>query len=152
MFLPCWNSTEEILTEMKSRGMGTTTDDFQKIWAEFHNKQLSILDDIKGKNDSVIIWSSGLTSPDVVENYLNKSRFIIQTWVESPSPIPIELLKKGYRLIISTKDAWYLDHGFWGTTKYHSWRDAYTNQIPRSVSPQFKKKIDDFFIQSSNQC
>ncbi|KAF7989910.1 hypothetical protein HCN44_008584 [Aphidius gifuensis] len=132
VYLPCWNSTEEIVTEMKARGMGTTTDDFFKLWSEFHSKQLGIIDDLKKNNDSVIIWSSGLTLPDVIDKYLNKSRFVIQTWLESSSTVPNELLNKGYKLIISTKDAWYLDHGFWGVTKYHSWRDAYQNRIPKS--------------------
>lgn len=119
---------------MKARGMGTTTDDFFKLWSEFHNKQLEIIDNLKKNNDSVILWSSGLTLPDVIDKYLNNSRFVIQTWLESSSTIPNELLNKGYKLIISTKDAWYLDHGFWGVTKYHSWRDAYQNRIPKSVS------------------
>lgn len=41
-----------------------------------------------------------------------------------------ELLNKGYKLIISTKDAWYLDHGFWGRTMYYNWAKVYDNRIP----------------------
>lgn len=40
------------------------------------------------------------------------------------------LLDLNYKLIISTKDAWYLDHGFWGNTIYHRWNVVYDNQIP----------------------
>lgn len=133
LFLPCWNSTQEILDAMQSRGLGRTTDDFLKLWGEFHMQQLKLITQLKDKNDSVIIWSSGLTEPNVIEQYLDKNRFIIQTWVPAASTLPEDLLKRGYKLIISTKDAWYLDHGFWGMTKYHSWRDVYENNIPRKV-------------------
>lgn len=46
-------------------------------------------------------------------------------------PLPSKLLELGYHLIVSTKDAWYLDHGFWGGTAYHTWRDAYHNKLPK---------------------
>lgn len=57
---------------------------------------------------------------------------MIETWVEANQSLPVDLLNKGYRLILATKDAWYLDHGFWGVTKYHSWRVAYDNKIPKT--------------------
>lgn len=119
---------------MQDRGMGRNIDDFFQLWSEFHAEQVKLLDEIKeGRIDNVLLWSSALTSPDVIEKYLDKRRFIIQTWVESTSELPSELLQRGYKLIMSTKDAWYLDHGFWGKTRYHSWRDAYNNRIPRNV-------------------
>ncbi|KAH0540815.1 chitooligosaccharidolytic beta-N-acetylglucosaminidase [Cotesia glomerata] len=134
VFINCWNSTPEITAAMQDRGMGKTTDDFFQLWSEFHAEQVKLLDEIKeGRIDHVLLWSSALTSPDVIEKYLDKRRFIIQTWVESNSDLPSELLQRGYKLIMSTKDAWYLDHGFWGKTRYHSWRDAYNNRIPRNV-------------------
>lgn len=57
-------------------------------------------------------------------------RFIIQTWTESTENTSIELLEQGYKLIISTKDAWYLDHGFYGNTRYYNWATVYNNHIP----------------------
>lgn len=63
-------------------------------------------------------------------NTISNSRFIIQTWVESNLTINTELLRKGYKLIISTKDAWYLDHGVWGRTTYYDWAKVYNNRIP----------------------
>ncbi|XP_011315002.1 chitooligosaccharidolytic beta-N-acetylglucosaminidase isoform X2 [Fopius arisanus] len=131
VWLPCWNSTQEIVDAMQARGLGRTTEDFLKLWGEFHNEQLELISKLKERSDSVIVWSSGLTEPNVIEQYLDKNRFIIQTWLPAASTVPEELLKRGYKLIISTKDAWYLDHGFWGITKYHSWRDVYENRIPR---------------------
>ncbi|XP_057323366.1 chitooligosaccharidolytic beta-N-acetylglucosaminidase-like [Microplitis mediator] len=134
VFINCWNSTPEITTAMQERGMGRTAEDFYQLWSEFHAEQVKLIDEIKeGRIDNVLLWSSALTSPDVIEKYLDKTRFIIQTWVESGSELPSELLQRGYKLIMSTKDAWYLDHGFWGKTRYHSWRDAYNNRIPRNV-------------------
>lgn len=31
---------------------------------------------------------------------------------------------------MSTKNAWYFDHGFWGQTLYYQWRTVYENRIP----------------------
>lgn len=59
------------------------------------------------------------------------TRYIIQTWVPAANDLPSTLLQKGYKLIMSTKNAWYLDHGFWGTTQYYQWRQVYKNRIPR---------------------
>ncbi|KAK6632817.1 hypothetical protein RUM43_013588 [Polyplax serrata] len=49
--------------------------------------------------------------------------------MEASSPIPQKLLDKGYRLIVSTKDKWYLDHGFWGRTAYHDWKVMYNYKL-----------------------
>lgn len=54
---------------------------------------------------------------------------IIQTWVETSNKLPKKLLDLGYELIMSTKNAWYFDHGFWGVTKYYTWKMAYDNKI-----------------------
>lgn len=57
-------------------------------------------------------------------------RYVIQTWVESSDEMPQQLLDRGYELIMSTKNAWYFDHGFWGNTRYYTWKMAYDNHIP----------------------
>ncbi|XP_066581703.1 chitooligosaccharidolytic beta-N-acetylglucosaminidase isoform X2 [Prorops nasuta] len=133
VFFNCWNSSSEIVEKMTEDGMGRKTEDFLKLWAQFHTRQLNQLDKVRGiLNVKVILWSSYLTSPEFIESYLDKNRYVIQTWVESDSPIPSQLLNLGYKLIMSTKNTWYLDHGFWGRTKYHTWRDAYNNKIPTS--------------------
>ena len=138
VYIDCWNATPEVTTAMEKRGMGRKTEDFLQLWGEFHIAQQKILEEVKGRPDySTILWTSALTMPGIIERYLNKDKFVIQTWVESDSELPNDLLKLGYRLIMSTKNAWYLDHGFWGKTQYHSWRDAYNNRIPRTVSSFF---------------
>ncbi|KAJ8664768.1 hypothetical protein QAD02_006430 [Eretmocerus hayati] len=133
LFINCWNSTDEVVAGMSAQGLGRNFEDFLRIWSDLHNQQIKILDEESNdhKNSKVILWSSHLTTPEWIQTYLNKSRFIIQTWVEANKTLNKELLDLGYQLIISTKDAWYLDHGFWGITKYHTWRDAYKNQIPQ---------------------
>lgn len=55
----------------------------------------------------------------------------MQTWVESSDEQPNKLLDLGYELIMSTKNAWYFDHGFWGQTKYYTWKTAYDNRLPQ---------------------
>lgn len=57
---------------------------------------------------------------------------MIQTWVPKSDTLPGELEKLGYRLIVSTKDSWYLDHGFWGSTTYYKWQTVYDNAIGTS--------------------
>ncbi|KAE8740162.1 hypothetical protein FOCC_FOCC014325 [Frankliniella occidentalis] len=82
----------------------------------------------------VILWTSELTAANVVEKYLDKDRYVIQLWLRAGDPLARDLVSKGYRVIVSTKDAWYLDHGF-GNWKgnstsgygYHPWQVAYDN-------------------------
>lgn len=131
VFIPCWNSTKEIVDYMMTKNYKQDSEGFTKLWAEFHAKALNVWDKITGfRNDSIVLWSSDLTSPENIEKYLPKDRYIIQTWLPNTADIPKQLLDKGYRLIMSTKNAWYLDHGFWGTTKYYSWKTAYLNRLP----------------------
>lgn len=59
-------------------------------------------------------------------------RFVIEAWTDASDPLAERLLGMGYRVIFATKDAWYLDHGFWGRTQYHNWRRAYDNKLPQS--------------------
>lgn len=79
--------------------------------------------------NNLIVWSSTLTDPTIITNYLSPNRYTIQTWVPGENSLPQDLLNLGYKLIISTKDAWYLDHGFWGTTQFYNWQKVYDNVI-----------------------
>lgn len=71
-----------------------------------------------------------MTDFESIENYLEKERYVIQTWVESSDELPRQLLERGYELIMSTKNAWYFDHGFWGRTPYYQWNKVYENRLP----------------------
>ncbi|XP_060535377.1 chitooligosaccharidolytic beta-N-acetylglucosaminidase [Cylas formicarius] len=133
VFIPCWNSTEEILKYIEPKSRSNET--FLDLWAEFQSKSLSVYDAKVGNEEtSIVVWTSHLTDPAVIEKYLSKDRYVIQAWVPADDPLPTQLLKLGYKLIISTKDKWYLDHGSWGTTKFSTWKDVYDNKIPLSVN------------------
>ncbi|KAL5274875.1 hypothetical protein ACFFRR_001113 [Megaselia abdita] len=129
VFIPCWNTTEEITQIMKKRGLGLTESSFLKIWSEFHLKNFNTWSKLKTNHVPVILWSSQLTNPEFIESFLPKEKFIVQTWVESDKKLNSDLLNLGYKLIISTKNAWYLDHGFWGKTKFYNWNTVYDNEI-----------------------
>ncbi|XP_034483673.1 chitooligosaccharidolytic beta-N-acetylglucosaminidase isoform X3 [Drosophila innubila] len=137
VYVPCWNHTEEITSEMKSRGYDLSEASFLRLWSQFHQRNVEAWDEITRRmypnmkdQKPVIIWSSRLTDPQHIEQLLPKERFIIQTWVGAQDSLNRDLLQRGYRLLISTKDAWYLDHGFWGSTNYYSWRKVYDNVLP----------------------
>lgn len=129
VFIPCWNSTKEITDKMINRGLDLTEKNFLHIWSEFHLKNVDTWLKLKGKHEEVILWSSHLTSPEVIQEYLPKDKFVIQTWVEGDKQLNKDLLNLGYKIIISTKNAWYLDHGFWGITQYYNWKIIYDNQV-----------------------
>lgn len=121
---------------MKKKRLGQGIEDFLKIWAEMHDKQVQMLNEESEDNstDKAIVWSSQLTSPGLIENYLNRDKYIIQTWTDHNDKLNDRLLGLGYKLIISTGDAWYLDHGFWGGIPYRDWRAIYKNRIPNKVT------------------
>ncbi|XP_071451114.1 chitooligosaccharidolytic beta-N-acetylglucosaminidase-like [Hetaerina americana] len=135
--LGCWNSSAEIIDWMESNGYPRTKEGFLALWAEFQARALVELDRVSGVPATAILWTSDLTSLDVVEDYLDKSRYVIQAWMPAAETLPLKLLDKGYRLIFSTKDAWYLDHGYgnWKGSSisgypFHPWQVVYDNGLP----------------------
>ncbi|XP_047112583.1 chitooligosaccharidolytic beta-N-acetylglucosaminidase-like [Schistocerca piceifrons] len=131
----CWNSSAEVLEYMSKRRWDRSQDGFLRLWAEFQQAALEALDEARGSSDvPAILWSSHLTRPGNIERFLNSSRYVIETWVEGGDPLPQQLLALGYRLVVATKDAWYLDHGFWGSTRYHDWKAVYSNRLPGSMA------------------
>ncbi|KAF5297041.1 hypothetical protein FQA39_LY12255 [Lamprigera yunnana] len=127
----CWNSTEEVINYLNHNKKNRTIDNFLELWGEYQINALKTYDDVvKHKNTQIIVWSSALTDVNRISRYIPNDRYIIQTWVESTDNLSEQLLHLGYKVIISTKDAWYLDHGFWGTTFYHGWRSVYDNLLP----------------------
>ncbi|MPC41686.1 Chitooligosaccharidolytic beta-N-acetylglucosaminidase [Portunus trituberculatus] len=89
----------------------------------------------KGVEVPGILWTSHLTEAGRVDRFLNNSQYIIQVWTTGQDPLIAELLQKGYRLIFSNYDAWYLDCGFgawvgegnnW-CSPYIGWQKVYDN-------------------------
>lgn len=131
VFMQCWNATKEITDYMQMKGFKLDKDGFLQLWSEFQERALKAWDDSTGnRNDSVVLWSSELTSPTNIARFLPKERYIVQTWLPDNSDIPKQLISNGYRVIMSTKNAWYFDHGFWGITKYYNWKTVYQNKLP----------------------
>nr|AQM58348.1 venom hexosaminidase-like protein 1 [Pristhesancus plagipennis] len=131
VFIPCWNSSDEVVDYMNTLGIPRTTEGFLTLWSEFQKKALEAWDEAVGHNKTrPILWSSQLTNADHIEKYLDKKRYIIETWEGRFSTLPEDLLAKGYSVIYATRDTWYLDHGFWGSTTYHTWNIVYDYVIP----------------------
>ncbi|XP_038206430.1 chitooligosaccharidolytic beta-N-acetylglucosaminidase [Zerene cesonia] len=134
VFLECWNSTEEIVTYMKSKGYERNVEGFMKLWAEFHSTALGIWDEeiaaLGGSQQPVMLWSSELTQAHRIQRYLSKDRYVIEVWEPVSSSLMSQLLNLGYRVVSVPKDIWYLDHGFWGNTKYSNWRKMYSHVLP----------------------
>lgn len=132
VFLNCWNSSDEIVSYMKDQGYARNVEGFMDLWGEFHEKALQAWDEITGSALPVMIWSSELTQISRVQKYLDKNRYIIEVWEPLSSSLDVMLLRLGYRIVSVPKDIWYLDHGFWGVTKYSNWRKMYSHLLPNS--------------------
>ncbi|KAI9581797.1 chitooligosaccharidolytic beta-N-acetylglucosaminidase [Glossina fuscipes] len=161
VFIPCWNATEEITQKMLATGFDLSLQSFYKLWSIFHGKNVESWDEVNQRQfpyikepKPVIIWSSHITDPEIIENHLPKERFIIQTWVASNSSLNPMLLDLGYRVIKSTKNAWYLDHGFWGRTVYYNWATVYNNKMelhPNVLGGEvcmWSEYVDEFGVES----
>lgn len=75
VFFPCWNSSSEILQFMKKNGWGISVDDYLKLWGYFQERALQEFDAVVGDSTTpIILWSSDLTEPEIIEKYLNKNR------------------------------------------------------------------------------
>lgn len=76
VYFPCWNSSAEIVDWMEARGQGRTQADFLQLWADYQSTALRTLDEEVGNsNTPIILWSSHLTEPGVIESFLNKDRW-----------------------------------------------------------------------------
>ncbi|XP_026762411.1 chitooligosaccharidolytic beta-N-acetylglucosaminidase [Galleria mellonella] len=136
VFFGCWNSSQDITSYMANKGFETNTEGFMRLWAEFQAKALQLWDEelvAEGAeaNQPVMIWSSELTQAHRIKKYLNKDRYVIEVWEPESSPLLNQLMRLGYRVVSIPKDVWYLDHGFWGQTKYSNWRRMYSYMLPR---------------------
>lgn len=77
VFFPCWNSSEEIVEEMKRLGRGVSVEDFLDLWGEFQKRALRMFDSVVGNERTpVVVWSSLMTEPENVAKYLSPNRFV----------------------------------------------------------------------------
>lgn len=122
----CWSKSKEIIQN------GTN---LYVLWSEFHRRNLESYDDVMRKKrgrktnapKDVIIWDSDLTDLERIELYLPKERYIINVWKYAEREAMLR--EKGYRIIMSNKWYWYLDHGLSKFTNYHGWGHMYNYRI-----------------------
>ncbi len=84
----------------------------------------------------------------ILVRHLHRDKYVIQTWFRGADPWLYELLNRGYRVILSNSDAWYLDCGLdqwtWDgraadsnwCSPYKGWRTMYENS-PRKMVDRF---------------
>uniref|UniRef100_A0A2H8U0P4 Beta-hexosaminidase n=1 Tax=Melanaphis sacchari TaxID=742174 RepID=A0A2H8U0P4_9HEMI len=125
----CWNTTDEIVDWMKSNNRSLSESAYLDLWSEFHNKALTVYDDKVGdSNSDIIVWSSGLTDPSIIEKHLDKKRYTVEVW--QGNTVSVDLANLGYKVIVAVEDIYYLDHGLRPPTTYHSWKVIYNNKLP----------------------
>lgn len=55
--------------------MRRDTSDFLQLWGEYQKAVLSLWDEQVGHTKTpIVLWSSHLTSPSIIEKYLDKDR------------------------------------------------------------------------------
>lgn len=84
--------------------------------------------EVSDSKSDIILWSSGLTEPNIIEKHLDKKRYTIEVW--QGNTVAVDLAKLGYKVIVALEDVYYLDHGLRPTTTYHSWKVIYNNKLP----------------------
>lgn len=73
VFIPCWNSTAEIIAYLDNKPR--TQDTFLDLWSDYQQKALDAYDTAVGHQaTSIIVWSSHLTDPGVIQKYLSNNR------------------------------------------------------------------------------
>uniref|UniRef100_A0A034VP89 Beta-hexosaminidase n=1 Tax=Bactrocera dorsalis TaxID=27457 RepID=A0A034VP89_BACDO len=134
----CWNASEGIRNWMLLKGWNLEEDDFHRLWGYFQEKALERVDSISnGSKPLITLWTSSLTKEPYIDEYLDKSRYIIQIWTRGTSSDILPILKRGYRVIISNNDALYFDCGgpSWvgsgnnWCSPYIGWQKVYDNNL-----------------------
>lgn len=131
----CWNTTEEIVQLLQKNNRSLSESTYLDLWSEFHNKALDTYDNVVGDSTSdIILWSSGLTEPRIIEKHLDKKRYTIEVW--QGDTISLNLANLGYKVIVAVEDIYYLDHGLRPPTRYHTWKVIYNNRLPMAKNPK----------------
>ncbi|KAF5280313.1 hypothetical protein FQR65_LT03122 [Abscondita terminalis] len=146
---------DEVNLECWSRKLKWNNDtgyypDLHDLWGKFTLEALQRLKKANGGKlpKYVVMWSSNLSKKPYTTKYLNKNNIVIQVWGPLQWGEGVELLRDGYRLILSHVDAWYLDCGFgrWremgeaACDPYRPWQSVYMHR-PWQVLGMNKRNI-----------
>lgn len=148
----CWNSSARIQQWMtQQRGWQLEEKDFMRLWGHFQDNAQSRLDKVMGEQRRpLLLWTSRLTEVPYVQDYVNKERTIIQIWTKGDDAKVADLLRLGFRVIVSNYDALYLDCGFagWVTdgnnwcAPYIGWQKVYDNRMEAVAGqPEYVKQV-----------
>ncbi|XP_059489580.1 chitooligosaccharidolytic beta-N-acetylglucosaminidase [Neocloeon triangulifer] len=135
--LNCWNSSEAVTDLMAEQGYGRSEGEFLRLWSDFQQRALDEL--TKANNGSRIpgiLWTSHLTEKGKVTKYLDSGNYIIQIWTTGKDEVIAELVRSGFKVILSNYDALYFDCGYgawvgegnnW-CSPYIGWQKVYENR------------------------
>lgn len=164
----CWNSSETIQKWMQSQGWGLAEKDFLQLWGHFQTEALKRVDKISKTNKiPIILWTSRLTDVPYIDDYLDRDRYFIQIWTTGIDPKILDILKRGFKIIVSNYDALYLDCGGGGwvsdgqnwCSPYATWQVVYENNLKKmagdysplvlgSEATIWSEQVDDFTLDS----
>ncbi|XP_004525320.1 chitooligosaccharidolytic beta-N-acetylglucosaminidase [Ceratitis capitata] len=145
----CWNSSERIQNWMLQKGWGLNEADFIRLWAHFQDEALKRVDAVAQPNQpSINLWTSHLTKVPYIDEYLDKERYNIQIWTQGNDSVIQEILKRGFRVIISNYDALYFDCGgaAWVAagnnwcSPYIGWQKVYDNNLD-TIAGQYRAQV-----------
>ncbi|KAG0721719.1 Chitooligosaccharidolytic beta-N-acetylglucosaminidase [Chionoecetes opilio] len=132
----CWNASKEISDWMIENDFGVDEEAYFKQWAVFQQRARELFLEATGEEEiQGVLFTSGLTAAENLENYVNSSQYIIQIWTAKDDPVIKDVLTRGYKVIFSNYDAWYLDCGMgawvgegnnW-CSPYKGWQTVYDN-------------------------
>lgn len=121
---------------MTDNNYGLNDSAYYDQWAVFQERARQLLQEaLGGLEVPGVLWTSHLTDPEYLEASLNSSQYIIQIWTTRNDSAIQNLLSRGYRVIFSNYDAWYLDCGMgawvgnghnW-CSPYKGWQVVYDN-------------------------
>uniref|UniRef100_A0A0A1WSJ6 Beta-hexosaminidase n=1 Tax=Zeugodacus cucurbitae TaxID=28588 RepID=A0A0A1WSJ6_ZEUCU len=145
----CWNSSKRIQDWMLQKGWGLNESDFIRLWGHFQTEALKRVDAVApSQQPTITLWTSHLTDVPYIDEYLDKERYNIQIWTTGSDSKIKDILKRGYRIIISNYDALYFDCGGpgWVTdgnnwcSPYIGWQKVYDNNLD-NIAGEYKSQV-----------
>lgn len=92
--LSCWRSSENLTEWMFANDYDVNDDNsYIQLWDYFQRNAEQRLNTVSSENIKIILWANTLTEDPMVEQYLDKNKYIIQVYINR-----IKCFNKNYRL------------------------------------------------------